>query len=116
MNEKRIAGSPSWNDPRGQGDEDAGRSGVDGAPEGLRLGYQTDRAGAGLQPSHGEALRGGGWRGAVQGVNAREDARRAHQGSMIYPETRQVLLGRSPDNFNVGVVMTSWPNATELAQ
>jgi len=61
----------------GAGDEDAGRSRGDGAAEGVRLGYQADRTRVGLQPSHGEALCGGRWPGAVQVAAAREDTRRA---------------------------------------
>src|SRR5262249_11188535 len=53
-------GKPVVERSTGAGDEDAGRRGGDVAAEGVRVGAEADRAAAGLQPSHGEGLRGGG--------------------------------------------------------
>jgi hypothetical protein len=65
MTEERITESPSWSDPRGQEMKTP-----DDVAEMLRLsvwlGAEADRAASGLQPSHGEGLRGGGRREAVQ--------------------------------------------------
>src|SRR2546421_1924413 len=51
-------GKPVVEKSTGAGDEDAGRRGGDVAPEGVRVGSEADRAAAGMQPSHGEGLRG----------------------------------------------------------
>ena len=61
MNEERITQSPSWSDLRGQVMKTP-----DDVAEMLRLkgmwvGTKADRAAAGVQPSHGEGLLGGGW-------------------------------------------------------
>src|SRR5262245_11897794 len=50
----------------GAGDEDAGRRRGDVAVEGVRLGREADCTAAGLQPSHGERVRGGRRGEAVQ--------------------------------------------------
>src|SRR5579883_1159 len=59
-------GKPVVERSTGAGDEDAGRCGGDVAPEGVRVGSEADCAAAGLQPSHGEGLRGGGRGEAVE--------------------------------------------------
>ena len=66
MNEERITESPSWSDPRGQVMKTP-----DDVAEMLRLkacgwGLKRIARQSGLQPSHGEGLRGGGGREAVQ--------------------------------------------------
>ena len=66
MNEERITESPSWSDPRGQVMKTP-----DDVAEMLRLkacgwGLKRIARHAGLQPSHGEGLRGGGRGEAVQ--------------------------------------------------
>ena len=65
MNEERITESPSWDHSRGQMMKTP-----DDVAEMLRLkacGWGLKRIGrAGLQPSHGEGLRGGGRGEAVQ--------------------------------------------------
>src|SRR5579884_2755081 len=59
-------GKPVVERSTGAGDEDAGRCGGDVAPEGVRVASEADCAAAGLQPSHGEGLRGGGRGEAVE--------------------------------------------------
>src|SRR3954454_6406737 len=45
-------GNPFVEKSTGAGDEDAGRRGGDVAAEGVRVGAETDRAAAWMQPSH----------------------------------------------------------------
>src|SRR3974377_1618125 len=59
-------GMPVVERSTGAGDEDAGRRSGDVAAEGVRVGAEADRAAAGLQPSHGEGLCGGGGGEPVQ--------------------------------------------------